>query len=259
MKVSQIAAQLYTIRDHLQTPADVAKSLKLVRKMGYEAVQVSGVGPIDTAELRRIIDGEGLLCCATHEPSNTILEEPQKVVDTLTALGCAHTAYPYPAGIDFTDHKDVKQLIKKLDAAGATLAKSGQTLSYHNHAIEFMRNRDGSLLEQIYADTDPANLKAELDTHWVQAGGGSVTSWCRAMRGRMPLIHLKDFRVNAKSERQFAEVGHGNLDWKEIISEAEASGCEWFIVEQDSNWADDDPFKSLKMSFKYLQEQIAEA
>lgn len=258
MKTHQIAAQLYTLRDHLKTPADVAKTLKQVRKIGYEAVQVSGVGPIDPAELRTILDGEGLVCCATHEPSNQILEEPEKVIETLNALGCEHTAYPYPAGIDFTSQRDVKQLIKRLDASGKALREAGKTLSYHNHAIEFMRIKDKSILQMIYEGTDPQNLKAELDTHWVQAGGGSTVAWCRMMRGRMPLIHLKDFKVDEKSQRSFAEVGHGNMDWTEIVSAAEASGCEWFIVEQDSHWTDDDPFKSLKMSFRYLKDQIAE-
>lgn len=258
MKVRQIAAQLYTLRDHLKTPADVAKTLKQVRKIGYEAVQVSGVGPIDPGELRKMIDGEGLVCCATHEPSQQILEEPSKVVDTLNALGCAHTAYPYPAGIDFTSSRDVKELIKKLDASGKMLRDAGKTLSYHNHAVEFARIKDRSILQMIYEGTNPENVKAELDTHWVQAGGGSTVAWCRKMRGRMPLIHLKDFVVDTTSERAFAEIGHGNMDWKEIISAAEESGCEWFIVEQDNDWADDDPFKSLKLSFKYLKDEIAE-
>jgi sugar phosphate isomerase/epimerase len=258
MKINQIAAQLYTVRDSLKTPADVAKSLKQIRKIGYEAVQVSGVGPIESTELRKIIDGEGLVCCATHEPSQTILDEPSQVVDTLNALDCEHTAYPFPRGIDFTSQKDVKQLIKKLDDAGAVLRKAGKTLSYHNHAIEFLRMKDKTILEMIYEGTNPENLKAELDTHWVQAGGGSSASWCRRMSGRMPLIHLKDFRVDDKSQREFAEIGHGNMDWKEIISAAEASGCHWFIIEQDSNWADNDPFKSLKMSFRFLKEHIAE-
>ena len=47
MAASVIGAQLYTLRDHLKTPPEIAKTLARVRKMGYEAVQVSGVGAID--------------------------------------------------------------------------------------------------------------------------------------------------------------------------------------------------------------------
>src|SRR6266496_4460 len=59
---SQIGAQLYTLRDYLKTPADIAKTLARVRKLGYEAVQVSGAGPIDPAELAKILKNEGLAC-----------------------------------------------------------------------------------------------------------------------------------------------------------------------------------------------------
>ena len=47
MPQTQIGAQLYTLRDFLKTPADIAKTLARVKKLGYDAVQVSGFGPID--------------------------------------------------------------------------------------------------------------------------------------------------------------------------------------------------------------------
>ena len=49
MKIQQVAAQLFTVRDYIKTPADVAVSMKKIRQIGYQAVQVSGMGPIDTA------------------------------------------------------------------------------------------------------------------------------------------------------------------------------------------------------------------
>ena len=41
MKKSQIAAQLYTLREHLKTPADIAASLKKVKAIGFDAVQLA--------------------------------------------------------------------------------------------------------------------------------------------------------------------------------------------------------------------------
>lgn len=257
MKIEQVAAQLYTLRDHLKTSDQIAKTLRQVKRIGYSAVQVSGTGPIDAYELKRILDGEGLVCCATHDNAQAILETPEAVAEKLSILGCAHTAYPFPAGIDFSTQRSLKDFARKLDAAGAVLRKAGKTLSYHNHDIEFRRVKGLLILDYIYENTDPENLKAELDTHWVQAGGGSVTSWCRRLEGRMPLIHLKDFAVDDERQRRFAEVGSGNMDWREIVDAAESSGCTWFIVEQDAHWVDNDPFKSLKSSFRYLKDEIA--
>jgi sugar phosphate isomerase/epimerase len=255
MKIKQVAAQLYTLRDHLKTPADIAASLKKVRAIGYEAVQLSGLGPIDEAELVKMLKGEGLVCCATHEPSLEIVNEPGKVVERLYKLDCKYTAYPYPAGIDFKDVAQVNQLIKQLNAAGELLAREHQVLAYHNHAHEFYRFQGAPLLEYIYAKTDPRFLQGEPDTYWVQAGGGDPVEWCRKLKNRLPLLHMKDYAVGPDGKPFFAEIGNGNLDFAAIIAEAEKSGCEWFIVEQDV--CPGDPFESLAISFRYCRDHLA--
>ena len=255
MHISQVAVQLYTLRDHCRTPADIATTLKRVAAIGYQAVQVSGIGPIAEDELVAIARGEGLVLCATHEPGDVILNEPARVVDRLARLGCRYTAYPYPSGIDFQNPADLDRLITGLDAAGALLRQHGQTLCYHNHALEFARVGDQSILELIYARTAAENLQGEIDTYWVQAGGDDPVKWCRRLHGRLPLLHLKDLARNAEGQPVFAEVGHGTLDIAGIIAAAEESGCEWFIVEQDT--CPGDPFASIQLSFEYLRDHIA--
>jgi sugar phosphate isomerase/epimerase len=124
-------------------------------------------------------------------------------------------------------------------------------LTYHNHHLEF-RKLDGKLiLDRIYSETNPNNLQGEIDTYWVQFGGGDPAGWCRCLKNRLPLLHLKDFRINDDNVPEFAEIGQGNLNIPDIIKASEESGCEWFIVEQDK-WPGD-PFESIKISFDYLK------
>jgi hypothetical protein len=35
MRIQQIAAQLYTVRDFTRTPAEIARTLKKIRAIGY--------------------------------------------------------------------------------------------------------------------------------------------------------------------------------------------------------------------------------
>ena len=255
MNIDQVALQLYTLRDHLKTPADVSASLKKVAAIGYKSVQASGLGPIEESELLTILDGEGLTLCATHEDSKTILERPEAVVEKLTKLNCKYTAYPYPAGIDFTSQASVDGLIKGLDNAGKVLKEAGQVLTYHNHADELLRYKDSTVLDYIYEQTDETYLQGEIDTFWIQNGGGNPVTWCEKLKGRLPLLHMKDYRFSPeKKGPDFAEIGYGNLDWKAIIKAAEGSGCQWFIVEQDSTPGD--PFDSVKKSFEYIQANL---
>ena len=158
-------------------------------------------------------------------------------------------------GIDFANAAQVEDLVRKLDRAGAEFVKAGLVLSYHNHAIEFVRRGKGTVLDYIYEQTHPAHLQGEIDTYWVQAGGGDPAAWCRKLRHRLPLLHLKDYGYSPENKPYFAEIGYGNLDWPEIITAAEESGCEWFIVEQDT--CPGDPFESIRKSFDYIKANLA--
>jgi sugar phosphate isomerase/epimerase len=254
MKLHQVAAQLYTCRDLLKTPADIAATLKRLREVGYTAVQVSGMGPIAEEELNAILDGEGLVCCATHEPAGRILNETSLVIERLQKLRCAYTAYPFPAGVDLSSEESVDALIAKLDAAGAAMASAGITLCYHNHHQEFRKLGGKTILDRIYDRTNPKHLQGEPDTYWVQFGGGENVEWCEKLAGRLPLIHLKDYEINAENQPALCEIGKGNLNFQKIIAAAEKSGCQWFIVEQDT--CPGDPVDSLRQSFDYLKANL---
>jgi sugar phosphate isomerase/epimerase len=255
MKVSQVAAQLYTLRDHLKTPDDIAKSLQKVADIGYKAVQVSGMGPITEEDLNAILKENGLVCCATHEPGDVIRKSPEKVVERLKKLNCRYTAFPYPGGVDWSKLKDIDALIADLDNAGAVLRNARQVLTYHNHAIEFIPIAGSTALDYIYAQSDAKNLLGEIDTYWVQYGGGDPVAWCRKLKGRLPLLHMKDYAYTTQDKPAFAEIGKGTLNWSEIVEAAEASGCQWFIVEQDI--CPGDPFDSLKISFDFIAANLA--
>ncbi|HEY0947304.1 MAG TPA: sugar phosphate isomerase/epimerase [Opitutaceae bacterium] len=254
MKLNQVALQLYTLRSLCQDAAGLAAAAKRVRAIGYTAVQVSGVGPIPERELVSILHGEGLRICATHEPALTILHEPERVIDRLRALGCNLTAYPYPQNVDFSQPEQVDTLVRQLDAAGAKLRAAGITLGYHNHAIEFVKFRGAPVLEHIYASTQPSHLAAELDTYWAHYGGGDVVDWCRRLRGRLPAMHLKDYGFTFENKPTWCEIGAGTLPFVRIIAEAEAAGCEWFIVEQDTTPGD--PLASVAQSFEYIKAHL---
>jgi len=255
---SQIAAQLYTVRDFCNSASALAATAKKIRAIGYEAVQASGVSEqISPAEIKRILTDEGLKICATHEKSDLIRTNPLAVVERLKAMDVAQTAYPYPAGVDFADPAAVKAMVSDLDAAGAVLRENGCVLSYHNHAIEFIRIGNEVLLDYIARATAPENLKFELDTYWVQYGGANPVEWCTKLAGRLPVLHCKDYGFGTNNQPFFSEIGYGNLDFPAIVAAADAGGCEWFVVEQDT--CPGDPFVSLEKSYRTMRDCLSTA
>jgi len=253
MNPSQIAAQLYTVRDFCTSAADLAATAKKLRAIGYEAAQASGISAeIAPEEIRNILNGEGITICATHESGDLIRNTPLAVVERLKTMGVVHTAYPYPSGVDFADPAAVKAMVSDLDAAGAVLRENGCELSYHNHAIEFIRIGNEVLMDYIARATSPENLKFELDTYWVQFGGSNPVDWCRKASGRLPILHCKDYGFGTDNQPHFAEIGYGNLDFPAIIAAADEAGCQWFVVEQDT--CPGDPFVSLEKSYRTMRD-----
>jgi sugar phosphate isomerase/epimerase len=247
---SQIAVQLYTLRDHCRTAPELAATLARVKAIGYDAVQISGVGPIPADEIRRICADAGLAICATHEPSKVIVEEPQKVIDRLGTLGCRYTAYPHPHWMP-SNEAEVRRFADDLQRSGAALRKAGMVLCYHNHSQEFRKFGGKTMLDWIYDAGDPCDLQGEPDMYWVQAGGGNPVEWCARLYRRLPLLHLKDYGIDAENRPATFELGAGTLDFAAIISAAARSGCLWYIVEQD-NCPGGDPFASIAQSRRHL-------
>jgi len=254
MRITQLAAQLYTVRDHTKTASDLAATLRKVRAIGYPAVQLSGTAPAPPEDVAKMLADNGLTCCSTHESSQSLLDETKAIAQYLAKLGCTSTACSNPGRVRLDTRDDVKALAARLNAAGKVLRDVGITFSYHNHATEFRRFNGRLMLDILYQETDPRCLHAELDTYWVQYGGGDSEHWCRALKGRLLALHLKDYKMTPEHRPTFAEIGQGNLDWPGIIAAADDSGCQWYIVEQDH--CDGDPFDSLRISFEYLRDNL---
>ncbi len=253
MQPDQIAVQLYTVRDFCKSSSELARTAGRLRAIGYETAEVAGVAAdISPEEIRRILADAGLAICSAHESSDLIRSTPLAVVERLKAMEVAHAVYPYPAGVDFSDAAAVKAMVSDLDAAGAVLREHGCSLSYHNHAIEFSRIGNETLMDYIARATSPETLQFELDTYWVQFGGCDPAGWCRKASGRISLLHCKDYGFSTGNQPFFAEIGYGNLDFPAIIPAAESAGCKWFVVEQDT--CPGDPFVSLEKSYKTMRE-----
>jgi sugar phosphate isomerase/epimerase len=253
MKIEQIALQFFTLRDLCKTQPDFVKTCKAVAEIGYQSVQISGVDRtvIPEREIAKICADHGLKICATHESSDEIINKPEEVIRRLQDIGCNYTAYPFPMGFDLGSEAAISELIEKLNRAGQVLSEAGMTLTYHNHHHEFRQLNGRILLERIYEETNPVYLQGEIDTYWIQYGGGNNIDWCERLKGRLPLIHLKDYYITEESKINFSEVGSGNLPFPRIIKAAAEAGCEWFIVEQDI--CPGDPLESVQKSFDYLK------
>ncbi len=247
-----LAAQLYTVRQFTQTASDFATAMRKVREIGYRAVQISAIGPIPPAAVKAILDREGLAVCNTHTGAERLWSDLPAVIAEHRLWNCRHVAIgSMPEEYHRSGEEGFRRFAQEASAIGRALADAGLTFSYHNHSFEFERFGRRTGLDIIYDESDPRHLQAEIDTYWVQHGGGDPAAWVRKVKGRMPVVHLKDM-VILRGEQAMAEIGEGNLNWPAILEACREAGVEWYAVEQDT--CQRDPFESLAISYRNLKE-----
>ena len=256
---SQLAVQMYTVRDFTGTAAGLAATLAKIRAIGYPAVQLSAVGamggetPAVPAELaRKMLDDNGLQCIATHRSWNSLAHDTEREIAFHHSLGCDFAAIgslppPYAeagaAGYS-AFARDAAPVIARLKAAGIRFG-------YHNHAGEFERVGDGSPRTRfdILIEEGGLDLCLELDLYWIGHAGANPERLVGRCAGRIPVIHVKDKEV-ADGQPVMAPVGEGNLDWPHLLPACAAANVEWYAVEQDV--CRRDPFDCLRSSFEFL-------
>ena len=256
MKISQVGAQLYTVRDHLQDASAFARTIDRLKAIGYSAVELIPSNTVSDEEIAKICGEAGVSVAAAHVPGKVLVERPEAIVEKMGIVRSKIAVYPYPAGIDLSSRSEVEQLAHQLEHSAGVLRTAGLTLAYHNHAMEFSR-LDKEIVYDAIRRIAPG-LSFELDAYWAQYAGMSPERWIRELDSKLVSLHLKDFGVASKhGEPPFmAEVGYGNLDFRILVPEAERAGCLWFIVEQDITPGD--PFDSLERSFRYVRDEVAE-
>ncbi len=248
-----LAAQLYTLRELCKTPAEVATACAKVKKMGYDGVQISGICQMDPKEMRRILDGEGLACPATHISLQRIENEVDAVIEEHKTIGCDHVAI----GGFFPPEPWTKALwmdfIDRYNALCEKYAAAGITIGYHNHSHEFAPVEGRRPIDMLINLLDP-RIWMEIDTYWVAHGGADPAAYVDKVAGRISRIHLKDMTMTPARVPKMCEIGDGNLNWPRILQSCRNSGVKWYIVERDSG--DMEPFASLERSIFNMKEKL---
>lgn len=251
MTAGKVGAQLYTVRAFVQTAADLAETLEKVAAIGYTDVQISALGAIHHKEVATMVEDNGLTVSSTHTGWERLRNELDVVVEEHMAWHCQHVAIPMLPR-EYYSLDGLSRFLDELAPISQALAREGLDISYHNHSHELARYGGQTWLAMLYEQADPAMLKAEIDTYWIQAGGGDPAAWIRELGDRQPLLHLKDMVPMPDREQRMAEIGEGNLNWPPILQAAAEVGVAWYLVEQDHCY-DRDPFESLAISYHNLR------
>ncbi|GHV26293.1 xylose isomerase [Clostridia bacterium] len=251
MQDFRFGAQLFSIRNLCQNREDLETAMKAVSKIGYKGVQVSGFGrDIEPATIRQIMDDNGLEIVCTHVPLSELEEDTDASIEKHRVFGCKYPGLgSMPKEHYGGGETSLRAFIKRLNAIGDKLAAAGLTFLYHNHSHEFQRI-NGVLPMDLLVNECNKNVQFELDTYWVQMGGGNPVTWIE--KHAAEVIHFKEMVGTAENGNVITSVGLGNLDWPSIIEACRKTRVKWAMIEQDNAVELDDPIDSFRTAYDYL-------
>ena len=260
MKTLEIGLQLYTVRDYMANQQQLQETLEKIKATGYDIVQWGTPAYLDSREYKAMLDGLGMKTCSSNGDYEKMVHDPAAIRYAAEQAHILDTRFVTIGSIPVEMRRsaeDFRKFAKDMNTIGRELKKDGLILSYHNHAFEFVKFGDLTGMDILTAETDPDCVYFCVDTHWIHAGGKNPPDYIRSLKGRVTLVHFKDYIIDAQVEyieqvnRHFAEVGRGNLDWPKIIEACYDSGTEIVIVEQDT--CKGSPFDSIKISYDNLK------
>ena len=241
-----LAAQLYTVRDHLTDAPAIRNTMEKIREIGYTAVQLFGAAE-PAEKCARAAAEAGLRISGILAN----LDKYEENLDAYLEICGKYGIKDLGVSASVTEPEAVAEYIKRANRMARTVKAYGLTFSYHNHATEFIKLPDGRRVMDCYLEGFEKGLIDFMpDTYWVHCGGFDVRRFLELTEGRVKILHLKDMKYT-KDGQTFAEVGSGNLYFEGILPLARKLGIDTFVVEQDS--CDGDPIQSLKKSYEYVR------
>jgi sugar phosphate isomerase/epimerase len=255
-KLNVVGVQLYTLRSVL--PEKPLENLKALEQIGYREVEAVANG-LD--KIWPSLQQTSLKPVSIHIDTPLFTRTPEKLPAALEDAknkGFQYAVCPYIAPADRGGAEMIKKLADTLNKAGEFCNKAGLHLCYHNHAFEFEKSGDGTLLDILMKAADPTLVSLELDIMWSQVAGVNPVEVLKKYGKRVALMHLKNVapdvpqRYNEQVPRTaFRDVGNGVIDIPAVLKAAQAAGVKHYFVEQDQTPGA--PIDSLRLSYEYLK------
>lgn len=273
-KTLPVGVQVYSVRGDAEK--DFAGTMKKIKKMGYDGVELAGLYGLTPEQVRDAIREAGLVPLSAHVPYVELAADMEKVVSDYETIGCQYIAVPYLTPEYRPGTEAFPNVVETIDRIGECCNRHGIVLMYHNHDFEFQTRIDGMYaLDYLYKTVPADRLQTEIDTCWVNVAGENPADYVRKYTGRAPVVHLKDFWKkegksgkmyeligikddgNGEAEEKtfgFMPVGYGQQDIPSILQASLDAGAKWVVVEQDAS-DERPPLEAIAMSREYLKKQ----
>jgi sugar phosphate isomerase/epimerase len=264
--------QLYTVKDELAKDFD--GTLKKVAAIGYTEVEAAGFYDRSAADFRKSIESAGLTLPAGHYSLQELLQGLDAKLAFAHELGLKYIVCSFPfvanpgrfhadkyyqeirAGITLDDWKWNADQFNKV---GEQAKKAGMQFAYHNHNLEFRKEKGVTAFDELLRLTDPHLVKMEMDIGWVASTGNDPAAYLEKYPNRFELLHVKDIRPGQPSTEGegtgSTELGRGVIDWKKVFAAAKRASVKHYFIEQEDPFVNMPVMEAIKVDYDFVSKQ----
>jgi len=248
-----LCLQTWTIRHLLK--AETQKTLKQIRDLGFEHLELAGIGRKTPAEFYRLCADYGFKIVGIHQPSLTSGPLDNLLDDTRFRCELFHSTF-VTVMLDPEQRKSAEAYLQYADLcsrAGEKLKQEGITLCYQCYDYDLIPipgfDRTKSGLHILVQETACKHLAFEIDTYFTRKAGLPLEAVFDICRARCRLVHINDF----DKQGQQAPLGEGAIPWRrELPMIRTTSSPQWIILEHRT----DDPLSWIKRSRSYFDKYL---
>lgn len=222
----KLSVQLYTVRD--QASADLPATLKTLKDSGLNYVELAGLHGRSASEWKALLDDLGLKVSGSHIGLDQFESRLDELFEENRVLENKYLVIPWIGAADYAG--GWAEVADRFAAIGEKVNAAGFVLAYHNHDFEF-KNEGKPGLDVLYESASPEALQAQIDAYWVLRGGQDPAAYVRKLKGRVPLVHLKD--GTGSGDVKFLPAGEGDIDYVALLAACDEAGVEFGSIELD--------------------------
>lgn len=268
--MAKLSIQLYTLREESKT--DFEGVLKFCAEQGFEGVEFAGFYDQTKETIKEWLTKYNLTATSAHIPFEEMEKDMDAVMEFQKYIGNTRLVIPY---YDAKDAATTQELIEKLKPVVEKANANGFSIYYHNHAHE-IQAFDGTCAMKILSENfTPEQLKFEVDTFWVYAGGEVAVDFLDTYADRIDgIVHIKDgFDATCCNEDQKAmlpkeayermedginmcpcSIGLGNAPVVDVINKCKEMNLTWLVLEND--FPHPTGFEDVARSIKVLKDLV---
>lgn len=278
------AVQQFMLGTVMNNEKQVRNTLAAMKAAGYDGIELCGfmihpmgmtvrlltqaagmpVGRGGKLDWKKLVQESGLEVISLHLDLGTLERDISAAAEEAKSFGTRYIVITGMYRFDYGSEEAVRELARRLNAAGKTLKEQGAHLLYHNHNCELrFVNETQRAYDILIEETDPEYVNFEFDSYWFAEGGADPLSWMARLGSRMKLWHINDRGSRASGpsmtpilKSDSMELGTGNMPLDALMAQAKSVNCEGVILESHRNWIEKSPIKSLQLSSRYLNERV---